>query len=212
MTDTTLNAFVEASLRAGTSRSEIENALMEAGWSRDQITDGLTSFADVDFVVPVPMPKAQVSARDAFLYLVMFGTLYLSAFHLGNLFFQFVNLAFPDELQERVEFFYEQIRWATSTIVVAFPVFLYLSYRTLKEVKSDPTRRTSAVRRWLTYLTLFIAASVMAGDLISLVYNMLSGGLTVRFILKTIIVGLIAGVVFGYYLWSTKADGEVLAQ
>lgn len=212
MSDTTLTTFVDASLRAGASRSEVAIALAEAGWSTNQIAEGLTSFAEVDFVVPVPKPKAQLSARDAFVYLVIFGTLYLSAFYLGDLLFQFVNLAFPDELQDRAVYVYRQIRWSTSAIIVAFPVFLYVSYRALNEVAHDATRRTSAVRRWLTYLTLFIAASIIVGDLISLVDNLLSGGLTARFLLKTSIVGLIAGIVFGYYLWSIKADDEALAQ
>lgn len=212
MSDTTLTTFVDASLRAGASRSEVAIALAEAGWSTNQIAEGLTSFAEVDFVVPVPKPKAQLSARDAFVYLVIFGTLYLSAFYLGDLLFQFVNLAFPDELEDRVEYVYGQIRWATSTIIVAFPIFVYVSYRTLNEIALDATRRTSSVRRWLTYLTLFVAAFIIVGDLISLVFNLLSGGLSARFLLKTIIVGLVAGVIFGYYLWSMRVDDEVLAR
>jgi len=212
MTDTTLTAFVEAALRAGTSRGEIGNALIAAGWPADQIAEGIGSFAEVDFIVPVPKPKAQLLARDAFLYLVMFTALYLSAFYLGDLLFQFVNLAFPDELEDRVEYVYSQIRWATSTIIVAFPIFVYVSYRTLNEIALDATRRTSSVRRWLTYLTLFVAAFIIVGDLISLVFNLLSGGLSARFLLKTIIVGLVAGVIFGYYLWSMRVDDKVLAR
>jgi hypothetical protein len=56
------------------------------------------------------------------------------------------------------------------------------------------------VRRWLTYVTLFLAAGVLVGDLITLVYNVLAGELTLRFVLKVLIVGAIAGAIFWFYL------------
>jgi hypothetical protein len=64
------------------------------------------------------------------------------------------------------------------------------------------------VRRWLTYLTMFVAASILIGDVISLVYTVLGGELTVRFVLKVLTVGAIAGSVFGYYMWDLRGDEE----
>ena len=77
MADTRLRDFIDAAMRSGKSRDEISQALATAGWSREQISDGMRFFADVPFSVPVPRPRAQLSARDAFLYLLMFGTLYV---------------------------------------------------------------------------------------------------------------------------------------
>jgi hypothetical protein len=70
----------------------------------------------------------------------------------------------------------------------------------------NPVKRLSTIRRWLTYLTLFIAAGVLIGDLITLVYNLLGGELTVRFVLKVITVAAIAGTAFGYYLWDLRRE------
>ena len=56
------------------------------------------------------------------------------------------------------------------------------------------------MRRWLTYLTLFLAAIALVSDMITLVYNLLGGELTLRFVLKVVIVGAIAGSIFSYYL------------
>jgi hypothetical protein len=190
----------------------VEQALLTAGWSPEQVADGLSSFADVDFLVPVPKPRAQLSARDAFRYLVMFGTLYVAAFQFGQLLFQFVNLAIADELAANVNRVYWQIRWATSALIVSYPIFLYTSYRITVEIAQDPTRRNSAVRRWLTYVTLFLAVSIITGDLIALLFNFLSGEVTFRFLLKFAIVAVIAGSVFSYYLWSMKADDKALAR
>ena len=212
MVDVKLETFVEAALLAGVNKAEVEQALVEAGWSKEQIAEGLRSFADVDFVVPVPTPKPQLLARDAFLYLVMFGTLYVSGFHLGALLFQFINLAFPDRLGQEEMATLDFMRVATAALIVAYPMFISVSYYTNRGLVLDPARRTSAVRRWLTYLTLFIAACVITGDFVTVVYTLLSGGLSTRFLLKTLVVGLIAGAIFGYYLWAIRTDDKALAR
>jgi hypothetical protein len=214
MADTKLVAFVESALRAGQARAAVQAALEQAGWSRDQVDDALAHFADVAFAVPVPRPRAHVSARDAFWYLLMFGALYVSAYNLGDLLFGFINLAFPDDLAygDRTEFVERGIRWATASLIVAFPVFLFTAWKTGKEIAADPTRRNSALRRWLTYMTMLVAAAVIVGDVITLVYNALSGDLTLRFILKVLVVLGIAGAGFGYYTWSIRADDAALAR
>jgi hypothetical protein len=214
MADTKLVAFVESALRAGQSREAVRNALETAGWSKDQVADSLTHYADVAFPVPVPRPRTQVSARDAFWYLLMFGTLYVSAFYLGDLLFGFINRALPDDLsfRDRTEYIESGIRWATASLIVAFPVFLFTAWKTGKDVAVDPTRRNSAMRKWLTYITLLVAAAVIVTDGVTLVYNVLSGELTLRFILKVLVVALIASAGFGYYTWSIRVDDAALAR
>lgn len=205
--DTRLNDFIDSALRAGKSRDEITEALASAGWSGEQIADGLRFFAEVAFPVPVPRPRSQLSARDAFFYLLMFGTLYVCAFQLGNLLFDFINLVFPDELRpfesQQAE---SSIRWATASLIIAFPVFLWLHMKMQREIQRIPARRQSAVRRWLIYLTLLVAAAVIVGDSITLVYNLLSGELSTRFILKVLVVAAIAGAGFGYFLQLIRHD------
>jgi len=214
MADTKLVAFVEAALRAGQPRDAVRAALEQAGWSKDQVVDALAHFAEVAFAVPVPRPRTQLSARDAFWYLLMFGALYMSAFHLGALAFGFINLAYPDDLSYNgiSEYIEGEIRWATATLIVAFPVFLFTALKTGREVAVDPTRRNSAMRKWLTYMTLLVAAAVIVTDGITLVYNLLSGDITTRFILKVIVVAVVASAGFAYYTWSLRADDAALGR
>jgi hypothetical protein len=214
MADTKLVMFVESALRAGQARDAVRGALEKAGWSKDQVADALAHYADVAFAVPVPRPRAQVVARDAFWYLLMFGTLYSSAFYLADLLFGFINLAYPEDLSynDRTVYVESNIRWATAALIVSFPVFLFTAWKTGKEVAADPTRRNSAIRKWLTYITLLVAAAAIVTDGITLVYNVLSGDLTTRFILKVLIVAVIAGAGFGYYTWSLRADDAALAR
>jgi len=205
-----LTVFVDTALRAGASRDAIRQALEQAGWSKDQIVDGLAHYADVAFVVPVPRPRAQLSARDAFWYLLMFGTLYVSLYHLGDLSFGLVNLALPDELDGNGLYLRSGIRWSTAALIVGFPVFLFAAIKISREVAAEPTRLNSAVRKWLTQLTLLVAAAVLVGDSMTLVFSLLGGELTLRFVLKVLIVAIIAGAAFGYYMASLRADDRAL--
>ncbi len=212
MADARLDGFVQEALRSGASPEETENALTEAGWPRDQAKSALGAYSAVAFSVPVPRPRSQFSARDAALYLVMFGMLYFSAYHVGNLIFQSINLGFPDAIADQYLGIGYRIRWSTSAVLVTFPIFLFVASRISFSLKLDPIRRSSGVRKWLTYLTLAAATCIIAGDLVVLINSLLSGELTTRFILKSLTVGAIAGSVFGYYIWSMHEDEEVLAE
>lgn len=203
-------AFVREALGRGQPRQAIREALGRAGWGAHDVGAALDAFADMDFPVPVPRPRPSLTARDAFLYLLLFTTLYLVSFNLGNLAFQFINHAFPDPVDPSGDaYFRDAVRWSVSTLVVAFPVFLLMTRTTERALQRDPVKRASPVRRWLTYLTLFIAACALIGDVVALVYRLLGGELTIRFTLKVLTVGVIAGTGFGYYLSGLREDEGV---
>lgn len=203
--NTELQRFVRQALSEGVSRQKIAAALKSAGWQEDEVKLAMSSYADSDLPVPVPRRKPYLSAREAFLHLLMFLTLYISAFSVGTIIFQFINTWLPDPLQ--YDYAREGIRSAlrsgTSALIIAFPVFLLTSYILAKARRKDPDTRGS---KWLTYITLFIAAGIIIGDLIGLVYNLLGGELTMRFALKVLTVGVISGTIFGYYLWDLRKD------
>lgn len=213
MTDPSLISFIRESLALGKSREELGRVLREAGWPKDQIETALSAFAVVDFPVPVPKPKSQLSARDAYMYLVMFSMLYLTAYNFGSLMFQFIDSVFPDPLNARYgDAIGGKIRWATSSLLVAFPIFVFVASRISKGIRLDPSQRTSGVRKWLTYITLSLAACIIVGDLIVVINSLLSGSLTLRFVLKALTITLIAGSVFGYYLQLMRADDAALKE
>ena len=206
--DDDLIGFVRDALGRGATRADIDAVLRRAGWDAAQVAAALDSFAAEPFIVPVPRPRVSLSARDAFLYLVLFSTLYLSAVNFGSLVFDLINRAFPDPVLDGPGTYRasgDGMRWAIATLIVSFPVFLFVSRVTGREVAHDPRKRESAVRRWLTYLTLFVAASVLIGDVIVRVYNALGGDMTMRFVLKVLAAGLIAGLIFGHYLRDLRA-------
>ncbi len=203
-----LTGFIRDALSKGQSRAQIEDVLLRAGWAPEQVRSALACYADIEYLIPVPRPRPYLSARQAFMYLILFTTLYITAFNLGKLLFQFINQAFPDPaaLPQVVARISGNIRMATASIIVAFPLFLYVSRLVNRAIRLDPNERNSAIRKWLTYLTLFVAAGVLVGDIIALVYNFLGGELTIRFALKVLTIGVIAGPAFGYYLWDLRHD------
>lgn len=202
-----LELFVREALARGQSRAAIREALAAAGWREEQTRGVLDGYADVAFPVPVPKPRASLSAKEAFQYLVLFATLYFSAYHLGSLLFDLVNRALPDPAdQARFPMFGDSMRFSVAALVIAFPVFAWMSHRVGVDVARHPIKRLSPVRRWLTYLTLFVAAGILIGDMTSLVYNLLGGEATPRFLCKVAVVAMIAGGVFHYYLHDLRRE------
>ena len=76
-----LVGFVRDALARGLFRPQVEDALRQAGWNREQVTGALGAFATVEFPIPVPRPRPSLSAREAFMYLLLFTTLYVVAFN-----------------------------------------------------------------------------------------------------------------------------------
>jgi hypothetical protein len=205
--------FVKEGLQRGIPRAQLDDALRRAGWDHEQVAGAMRQFADLEFAIPVPRPTPYLSAREAFMYLVMFSTLYLSAYYLGSLVFELINLQFPDPTVNDYTALAAEatLRWSVSTVIVAFPVFLYVAWLLGRELRADVTKRASKIRRQLTYLTLLVAAAFLIGDVTTLIYNFLGGDMTVRFVLKVVTVAIIAGAGFWYYLRELRQDERALA-
>lgn len=203
-----LDLFVREALARGESREAIAGALEAAGWPPEQARTALGVYADFAFAIPVPKPRPYLSAREAFLYLTLFTTLYLAAYHLGSLLFELIEQTWPDpaDPEWKITRREDAIRWSIASVIIAFPVFLFVSRYLGKQLARSPVKRLSAVRRWLTYLTLFVAAVVLIVDMTTLVNNVLGGELSLRFLLKVLVAAVIAGSVFGYYLWDLRSE------
>jgi hypothetical protein len=201
-----LESFVKDALQAGSTKGEIAKVLEGAGWTTDQITSALDAYSDASFPVPVPKPRPSLSAREAFLYLVMFSTLYYGAWNLGSLFFTFIDRAFPDPTDANYPYFWDEQRWSTAAVIITFPVFLLMARYISRQIARNPLKRLSPVRRWLTYITLFVSATALLGDVTTLIYNLLGGDLTIRFVLQVLVVAAIAGSGFSYYLLDLRKE------
>jgi hypothetical protein len=146
--------------------------------------------------------------RDLFLHLLAIVTLYWSAISFVTLLWQYINYYFPDALNRYVYMsgFNGTIRFAVSSLIIVFPIFILVSWFLNKIYRKEAVVRESRIRKWLIYLTLFIASLVIIGDLIAVINMLLGGEITARFILKALSILLVAGLVFGYYLDDVRRE------
>lgn len=153
------------------------------------------------------MPS-KTSPKDFFLHLLAMVALYGSAVSFGAVLFQLINLGIPDPIEQAQYFSREHareiIRRSVSFLVVLFPVYFGAAWHLQKIYARQPEKRTLWVRRWLTYLTLFIAALIIMFDFVTLVNRFLDGELTLRFFLKVLSIFFVAGAIFGYYFWDIR--------
>jgi hypothetical protein len=197
-----LAQFVRDALIAGKSRGDIRSALAASGWSPGEIDGALGSFSETIFDPPVPRPRLRVTARDAFIYLSLFTALAISAGQLMTLIFAIYDFHLPDPADGvyAARYALEQIRWAIATLLVSVPAFVWMTLYTGKKIAKDAGHQRSLVRKWITYLALFVSALVFFGNSVYVIYSFLKGEFTLRFILKATTVAFIAGSIFIFYL------------
>lgn len=145
-----------------------------------------------------------MTPKDFFVHVGSMIALYVTAFSLITLLFQAINFAYPDSLNYYSDPYSSGIRWAIACIVIVFPVFLLLSWLISKDFSSNPDKRDLGIRRWLVYLTLFFAGITIITDLVILIDSFLGGEITIRFLLKVVVVLGLVGLVFAYYLMDLK--------
>lgn len=145
--------------------------------------------------------KVQITPRDFFMHLLVFGTLYASVVSFLALIFVYINIKFPDNLEYGRFYgnYSSGIITPSSILIVIFPVFLLTSWLLGKDFTNNPEKKEMKFRKWLTYLTLFAAAVTIIVDLISLISSFYNGELTNRFLFKVLAILFVAVTVFWYY-------------
>jgi heme A synthase len=203
-----LNSFVREALARGLPRPLIRERLLEAGWRNEEVEHALHAYAESDFPVPVPRRRPYLSAQEAFLYLVLFATLYITAFNVGVVLFAVVDRWLPDVTADAYTLrrAAETLRNGIAGLIIALPVFLFVARVIGRALARDSEKRSSPIRKWLTYITLFVAALVLIGDLTFLVQRLLAGDLPQRVLLKALVVFAIAATIFGHYLLDLRSE------
>lgn len=201
-----LQQFVREALARGLAREEIRATLAAARWRAEEIDAELERWADGPAGLPVPRRRLSLSAREAFMHLVMFATLYTFAYSAGTILFAIIAQRLPDAAIRPYGDGLEMLRGAIAGCVTAFPIYLWTSWLVGRSLVREPEKRASGVRRWLTYLTLFIAVITLIGNFVGVITNLLSGELTTRVLLQSAVVFAIAGLVFGHYLLGLRRD------
>ena len=150
--------------------------------------------------------KIKTTPKDFFVFIGAMVALYVSAVSLLNLLFEIINASFPDALNFSYDNFSSGMRWSIASLLIVFPLYIFLSWFINKDLATNPLKKNLGIRKWLTYLTLFVAGVAIITDLIMLINTFLGGEITVRFAFKVLAVLIVAGVAFAYYLYDLRRD------
>src|SRR3989344_2483110 len=132
--------------------------------------------------------ESKTTAKDFFMHLGAIVALYAVAIAFINLVFSVVNEAYP-AVNSYSYYYSPQISMPVATLIILFPLFLFLSFVTYKSFEAAPLKKERGVRRWLTYITLFVAGIVFAGALVYVLFKFLDGqDFTAAFLWKALTV------------------------
>jgi hypothetical protein len=146
-------------------------------------------------------------AKFAFFYLLSLVALIFTSLSTGMVIFQAINKYISEiGASYSASFSGEVLKFAISSLVVSIPIFYFITAKIYKSLYQGVLDPDSGVRRWLTYLILFVSSVVMIIWVIMTVNNFLDGELTLKFALKFLTVLIIAGTVFGFYLYDIKRE------
>ena len=120
----------------------------------------------------------------------------------GIIFFQVVNKYFSDVLFS--SFSASAIHYSIASLIVGFPVYLWAVWFWFRSFTNAPEKSESRLSKWLTYVILLIAGGTIIGDLITIIFNFLQGEYGARFLLKALVILVIAGLVFSFYFLERK--------
>lgn len=150
--------------------------------------------------------KREITPKHFFLHIFTIIMLYLFTVNLIVLLFQYINFLAPDLLSRAVSSFVnkEIIRFSLSSIIIIFPVFFLSSWLLQKSYKNNPAVEKMKIKKWLVYFTLFIGAIVVVFNLVTAVLWFLNGEITLRFMLKSLSLLVVIGLIFTYYGRDTK--------
>lgn len=158
------------------------------------------------------------TARDFALQLGALGALYLSLAFLVVLLFGVINLQFPDAIDSywRIQSAESSIRLGIAMTVVFFPTYLVLTRFVNCYRREESAWTYLSLTKWLIYLSLLVGGGILLGDLVAIIMAFLEGEITIRFVLKALVVLVVAGTAFSYYLldakgrWVANEKGSVM--
>ena len=156
----------------------------------------------------VTNPTVKAGPKEVFSHLLAMLMLYFSAASFITLLYQLINIWLPDPLEINNYYYLEGartgIRFGVASLIVVFPTFLLMTRYLNRLYEKKIEVRNMRIRKWLVYFTLFAAAAMILGDLVVLIYNLLGGEITSRFILKVLTILFVAGSIFYYYYFDLK--------
>ena len=84
---------------------------------------------------------SKTEPKDVFIHLLAIIALYASATAFLIMLFQYINVLIPDILERgyyQFQSYYSSIRWAISSLIVIFPVYVWRHFILIRFILSNP--------------------------------------------------------------------------
>jgi len=152
------------------------------------------------------MEHPKTTPKDFFLWAGAMIAFYWSVVSFVLLIVQYIDYTFPNALAYYPANPYESgIGYQMASICVLLPLFLLLKWFIQRDISAQRELNDLWVRRWALILTLFVASIAMAGDLVALLTTFFNGEeMTTGFVLKVLVVFLVAAGVFMHFIADLK--------
>lgn len=142
----------------------------------------------------------KTTPKDFFLHLGATVALYAAVIAFINLAFAVINYWFPDALA--YGYSSNSIAWPISMLVILIPILYLIEWLLARDLRLMPEKKDLWIRRWRIYLTLFLAAILVVGDLVALLNTYFSGEITARFAWKGLVILVVTVAIGKYYFFS----------
>ncbi len=202
-----IQAYIENARKEGYSDADISRDLQNAGWDEGVIS---SNFKTPTLLVPKPSDQQtgvdtiHHSLKDAFVYSLMFLSMYILAGSMAFMLHTFIDLWMPGA-EGKLDYYgwnNYAIQYSLASIIVSLPFFLGLFYSVTKRTIQNPQLKEFRFRVVLTYFTLFITFIILLWKLIETVLSMIRGNLSINFLLHLAVTAGISGLIFWYYYTS----------
>ncbi|OSQ50607.1 hypothetical protein MGEO_11430 [Marivita geojedonensis] len=194
-----LSHYIRDALQSGQSKDEIAKTLRTADWTETEIDTALAGWGKPDGAGAIPHPMRSSTARDALFYALLFVVFAMVAGNTLTLLFAQINLWLPDPDEPARYSRLAGLRWSMAALIVFGPVFWWIDRTDRRATATDPARRHGTMRRWLSAIAMLIAVITLLGDALYLIYSWLDGQITLRFLVKSATVALMALIVLAYF-------------
>jgi hypothetical protein len=155
------------------------------------------------------MTQINQNAKFTFFYLLSLVALFFMSFFTGGIWFQLINKYIPDTLNYAESFSGEFLNFAIASVIVATPIYFLMMKWIRQGLKTGELSLDSNLRKWLTYLIIFVTSVTSIGWLIGVISMYLNGGLTGQFVLKALTALIISLGVLSYYVYDIKKEDFV---
>ncbi len=221
MSNQELINYIKEALSKGSTKLQITPALLNSGWQQTDIDLAFSSLDNPGLLVPPPpLPKhiadsdSNTSMWDSFEHILLFISLYVMTTAIALVLNYFVDKLIPTPTTVNLysindTFSRTIVNGYLAALIVSTPIFSFLFLKIQKRTFTNPQIRALKARKILIYITLVGTFIIMLSQIISTVYSLLNGNISLNFLCHFLVTIGVSGIIFVYYTLQVKGDRKL---